>query len=61
MSEVYLVTDIMEKLNISKDIAYSFIKKGHFPVLKIKTAYRIPKKSFDMWLENLDNKINEYK
>lgn len=51
--EVYSVSDIMEKLNISKNVAYDFIKQGHFPVLKIKSTYRIPIKPFDDWFGNL--------
>jgi hypothetical protein len=51
--EVYLVSDIMEKLDISKNVAYDFIKEGHFPVLKVKSTYRIPIKSFDNWFNNL--------
>lgn len=52
---VYEVKDVMELLNISRNCAYRFVQKtykekGPFPVLKIGTAYRIPKKPFDIWL-----------
>ena len=54
-SNVYLVPDIMKALGISRNTAYSFIKdvyekKEPFPVLKIKTTYRIPKEPFDNWI-----------
>jgi excisionase family DNA binding protein len=55
MCDVYKVNDIMIKLGISKNIAYELIKEGSFPVIKIKTTYRIPKKPFDEWL----NQYNE--
>lgn len=61
MCEVYSVSDIKEILSISKKLVYFIIKKGYFPVLKFNSGYRIPKKSFDAWLENLDNKITECK
>ena len=57
MSEklVYEVTDIMELLSISRSSAYRFIQetyknKGPFSVLKIGKSYRIPKVSFDNWI-----------
>ncbi|MCX7746016.1 MAG: helix-turn-helix domain-containing protein [Clostridia bacterium] len=49
-TEVYTVQDIMVKLDISKNVAYDLIKQSLFPVIKIKSTYRIPKKSFDEWL-----------
>lgn len=52
MCDVYTVCDIMEKLDISKNVAYDLIKQGLFPVIKIKTTYRIPKKPFDEWLNS---------
>jgi hypothetical protein len=49
-SEVYTVKDIQDKLNISKNVAYELIKQDLFPVIKIKSIFRIPKKNFDNWL-----------
>ena len=49
-SEVYTVADIQKKLDISKNIAYDLVKQNVFPVIKIKSTFRIPKKSFDEWL-----------
>ena len=57
-SEVYTVDDIREKLNVSKNVAYELIKQDLFPVIKIKTVFRIPKKGFDNWLNSSENSIN---
>ena len=54
-SEVYTVADIMEKLNIGKNTAYELIKQNDFPVIKIKSTYRVPKKSFDEWINYKGN------
>ena len=50
---VYNVSDIMEILNIGKNTAYELIKQDGFPVIKIKSTYRIPKKAFHNWLDNM--------
>jgi excisionase family DNA binding protein len=47
--QVYLVEDIIKILGISRNTAYNFIKDAPFPVLKIKSTYRIPKEAFDRW------------
>ena len=52
-SEVYTVAEIQKILNISKNIAYDLVKENLFPVIKIKSVFRIPKKSFHMWLDNI--------
>lgn len=51
----YTVKEIATILGISENATYTFIKEGHFKVLRIGTAIRIPKQSFDRWL--LDNEI----
>ena len=48
--EVYKVTDIMKILSIGKNSAYKLMEQEGFPVIKIKNAYRVPKRSFDVWL-----------
>ena len=52
-SEVYTVAEIQKILNISKNVAYDLIKENLFPVIKIKSVFRIPKKSFHEWLDNI--------
>lgn len=58
--KVYDVKDIQNILGISRNGAYDFIKRTHdtgkpFRVLKIGGSYRIPKISFDTWLEKEGN------
>lgn len=54
--QVYTVYDIMAILDIGKNSAYELVKEGQFPVIKIKSILRIPKKPFDEWL-NKYNKV----
>ena len=53
ISEVYTVNDIQKILKISKNVAYDLVKENLFPVIKIKSVFRIPKKSFNEWLDNI--------
>lgn len=53
---VYEVEDIQEILNIGRTKAYAFIQEVYkkqvpFKVIKIGNIYRIPKTSFDHWLD----------
>ena len=54
--KVYLPTDIMAILGISKSSCYTFLNKayednGHpFRVIKINSSIRVPKEGFDEWL-----------
>jgi len=53
---VYEVEDVQEILNIGRTKAYAFIqevyvKQKPFKVIKIGNIYRIPKASFDRWLD----------
>ncbi|WP_283681001.1 helix-turn-helix domain-containing protein [Parablautia sp. Marseille-Q6255] len=53
---VYEVEDIQEILNIGRTKAYAFIQEVYheqkpFKVIKIGNIYRIPKASFDRWLD----------
>mgnify|MGYP005808762799 CR=1 FL=1 len=49
---VYRVDEIAEILGISNSSAYELVKKGHFKTVRIGTAIRISKKSFDEWLDS---------
>lgn len=54
-SKVYTVKDVMLLLGISRSAAYDYVKKVEeeqkpFRVIKIGSSYRIPKESFDKWL-----------
>ena len=52
---LYDMKDIQKKLGIGRTKTYAFlhevyVSKEPFPVLKIGTQYRIPKKPFDDWI-----------
>lgn len=49
--KTYRVEDIAEMLDIGRSSAYELVKQGHFKTVRIGTAIRISKKSFDEWLE----------
>ena len=48
---VYTVEEIMDILDIGKNAAYALVNSGVFHYVKVGGHYRIPKKSFDNWLE----------
>lgn len=54
-TKVYTVADIQELLQMSRSAAYDFIRKvekenAPFRVIRVGKSYRIPKVSFDQWL-----------
>lgn len=49
---VYRVADIATILKISRSAAYALVKKGLFQTVRIGTAIRISKQSFDDWLDS---------
>lgn len=54
---VYEVKDIQNLLGIGRNTAYEFIRQaykenGSFRVIKIGDSYRIPKESFDRWINS---------
>jgi hypothetical protein len=53
-SEVYTVADIQGILKISKNVAYDLIKQEGFPVIKIKSTYRVPVRAFEKWLDKVN-------
>ena len=54
-TKVYTVKDIQEILLLSKNAVYALISDSPpFKVFKIGNTYRIPKGSFDKWLESQD-------
>ena len=50
---VYTVEEIENILGISKNTAYALVKSGEFHSVKIGGQYRISKKSFDEWLDDV--------
>lgn len=54
--KVYSVQDIQDILGIGRTTAYEFIRNTYenrkpFKVIKIGDTYKIPKDSFDKWIE----------
>lgn len=49
----YTVEQIAAILNIGRTTAYLLIKEGHFKIIRIGNAIRIPRKSFDEWFEQM--------
>ena len=48
---VYTVVEIARETRISRTAAYELVKKGVFPVIRVGSSIRIPKKPFDAWLD----------
>ena len=52
---VYTVEEIAKLARISRTAAYELVKKGLFPVIRVGSSIRIPKKPFDAWLDGRGN------
>lgn len=50
----YTVNDVARILGVSQARAYRLVQEGLFKSVRIGNAIRIPKRSFDKWLEPLD-------
>lgn len=50
----YTVEEIAAILNIGKKAAYNLVREQPFKTVRIGTAIRISKVSFDQWLDNLE-------
>ena len=48
----YTVQDLQNILVVSRGSVYHLLKRNEFRWIRIGTGYRIPKKSFDEWLES---------
>jgi len=51
-SRTYTVEDIASILQIGRTTAYNIANLGAFKVVRIGTAIRISRKSFDAWLDD---------
>ena len=52
VEKTYRVEDIAKILDIGRSSAYNLVREGHFKTVRIGTAIRISRKSFDEWLES---------
>ena len=51
----YTVKEIQKILEVSTPTAYRIVESGAFRSIKIGGSIRVSKKSFDEWLDNLEN------
>lgn len=56
--QVYDLKDIMSIMGLGRSSAYTWIKQVYltqkpFRVIKVGTIYKIPKQSFDTWLNTI--------
>lgn len=60
MTETYTLTvpQLAEKLQISRQAAYSLCKKPGFPVVRFGGSIRIPIKELDAWMSRQAQKCN---
>lgn len=49
----YTVDEIQDILGIGRTTAYALMKRNLFHVVRIGGHIRVSKKSFDVWLDNL--------
>ena len=52
VAKTYRVEDIAKILEIGRSSADNLVREGHFKTVRIGTAIRISRKSFDEWLES---------
>lgn len=48
----YKVEEIAKILDIGRTTAYNLVREGHFKTVRVGTAIRVSKASFDEWLDN---------
>jgi excisionase family DNA binding protein len=48
----YTVQDLQDILGVGRKSVYSLLKRKEFRWIRVGAVYRIPKKSFDEWLES---------
>ena len=48
----YTVQDLQDILGVSRGSVYQLLRRNEFRWIRIGSGYRIPKKSFDEWLES---------
>lgn len=59
--QVYMASDIQKALGLGKTKTYQFLNEVYqqqnplFRVIKVGTAVRVPKESFDQWLHSAKN------
>ena len=53
----YTVQDLQDILGVGRKSVYNLLKRNEFRWIRVGAVYRIPKKSFDEWLEFGSNEL----
>ncbi len=53
----YTVQDLQNILGVGRKSVYSLLKRNEFRWIRVSAVYRIPKKSFNEWLESGNSKL----
>ena len=51
----YTVQDLQDILGVGRKSVYGLLQRNEFRWIRVGAVYRIPKKSFDEWLESGNN------
>ena len=55
----YTVQDLQDILGVGRKSIYSLLKRNEFRWIQVGAVYRIPKKSFDDWLDSRNSELTE--
>ena len=55
----YTVQDLQDILGVGRKSVYSLLKRKEFRWIQVGAVYRIPKKSFDDWLDSRNSELTE--
>ena len=55
----YTVQDLQNILGVGRKSVYSLLKRNEFRWIRVGAVYRIPKKSFDDWLDSRNSELTE--
>jgi excisionase family DNA binding protein len=59
VKDVYTPAEAAQRLGLSLNGVYEFLRQGIIPALKINRKYLIPVSTFNRWLETAGNKEEE--
>ena len=55
----YTVQDLQDILGVGRKSVYGLLQQNEFRWIQVGSVYRIPKKSFDEWLESGNGEISK--
>ncbi len=56
---VYTVTEVAELLSLSRGSAYTLVRSGDIPAVRLGGRWVIPRRRFHTWLDNLPDATND--